>query len=185
MRIAAAISLIGLSAIIAVGCQSAREPETGATDPVRLARILPTPAGLGLAEAVPAGSADARALARAFGDPAARGSLEASGLQRGAVREWTGPNGRRLVVAVSVWNGPQAAQLVNAAAAERVLGQPGARAWTPEEVRASRGVLSPGVKTLSLAIDQTGTFIRSDGPVPESVLIRLAELVVTTLKAGT
>lgn len=171
------------SASLASGCADAQAPDTSRIDPVRMATILPTPAGF--TEGDPARALDAEGLAAALGGAGALDAIEGSGLRRAAVREWTGPDGRRLSVTVGVWHTDDGARYVTGGAAERELSSAGAAAWTPEEIRASRGVRRDGdrpVRTLSFAIGTAGVYLRADGPVAEATVIRTADLLVTALR---
>jgi hypothetical protein len=152
-------------------------------DPLRLATILPTPAGF--SEDGGPQTVDASALAAVYGGEGALGAIEGSGLKRAAVREWTGSGGRRLVVAVGVWDAKEGARFVTGGAAEQDLFAEGAEAWTPEEIRASRGVRRNGdrpLRVLSFAIDTTGVYVRADGPKGEKAVIRAADLLATAIR---
>lgn len=171
------------SAALASGCADAQAPDTSRVDPVRMATILPTPAGF--TEGDPARALDADGLAAVLGGTGALDAIEGSGLKRAAVRAWTGPGGRRLSVAVGVWHTDDGARYVTGAAAERELSSAGAAAWTPEEIRASRGMRRGGgrpVRTLSFAVGTAGVYLRADGPVPEAAVIRTADLLATALR---
>jgi hypothetical protein len=175
--------LVLLVAALSAGCAGGVAPDTSGTDPVRLAAILPAPKGLretGAARAI-----DARGLASVLGGSGALEAIEGSGLERAAVREWTGPGNARLVVAVSVWSRNEAAQYVNGSAAERELSAPGTAAWTPEALPGSRGVRRDGdrrLRTLSFALDATGVYVRAEGPVEERAVVRMAGLLSTALR---
>jgi hypothetical protein len=180
--------LLALVAVVAAlaptGCTGGTGPDTSAADPLRLVALLPTPAGM--REAAPPHAVGAAEFAVALGgEPAEAGALADAGLRRAAVREWQGPGGARLLVAVGVWGDPDAARSVAARAAERPLGRPGARAWTPQDVAGSRGAQLDGagvrLRTLSLRVGETGVYVRSEGPVADAVVVRLATLLATAL----
>jgi len=182
-RIVALLALV-LAALLS-GCAGAQAPDTSGTDPVTLASILPTPAGL--LETAPARAVGARGLAGVLGGAGALEAIERFGLERAAVREWAGPQDGRLVVAVSVWGTGEAAQYVNGGAAERELAAPGTAAWTPEGLPGSRGVRRDGVprlRALSFAVDATGVYVRAEGPVEEGAVIRTADLLSTALRGS-
>lgn len=172
------IALVGLS-----GCADSRPPDTSDIDPLRLATILPTPAGF--TEAGGPRTVDERSLAAVYGGERALDAVEGSGLKRAAVREWTGTGERRMVVAVGVWDSKEGARFVTGGAAEQDLFAEGAEAWTPEEIRASRGVRRGGgrpLRVLSFAIDTTGVYVRADGANGEKAVIRAADLLATAIR---
>jgi hypothetical protein len=175
--------LVLVLAMLSAGCAAGGAPDTSGTDPVRLAAILPTPAGL--RETGPARAVGAHDLAAALGGTGGTEAIEGLGLKRAAVREWTGAENARLLIAVSVWGGNEAAQYVNGAAAERELAAPGTAAWTPEDLPGSRGARRDGarrLRALSFAVDATGVYVRADGPVEERAVIREADLLSTALR---
>lgn len=180
-RIAGALIVIAL--VTATGCADTQPPDTSDIDPLRLATVLPTPAGF--AEAGGPRAVDAPMLASVYGGDGTLGAIERSGFKRAAVREWTGSGGRRLVVAVGVWDSREGARFVTGGAAEQHLFAEGAAAWTPKEIRASRGVRRDGdrpLRVLSFAIDTTGVYVRADGPGSEKAVIRAADLLVTAIR---
>jgi hypothetical protein len=91
-------------------------------------------------------------------------------------------------VVVSEWDDHTAATSVGGDAAELALGEPGARAWTPRELGASRGVRiddpARRLRVLSVAVDATDLFVRAEGPIPEQVVIRAMQRMVAALGAG-
>jgi hypothetical protein len=186
-----ALALAALAALVA-GCASTPNGGSDAgpkVPPARLAALLPT--ANGLREASPSRAADAGALQAALAgraDPAAARKLTDLGLQRGAIRTWTAAGGGRMTVVVSVWSDHYAASSVGGDSAELALGTPGARAWTPRQLGASRGVKddTPGhrLRALSFAVDATDLFVRAEGPIPESVVVRAMQRMVAALGAG-
>lgn len=165
------------------GCADSRPPDTSDIDPLRLVTILPTPAGF--SEDGGPRSVDEPELAAAYGGAQALDAVEGSGLKRAAVREWTGPGGGRMVVAVGVWDSKEGARFVSGGAAEQERSTDGASAWTPEEIRASRGLRRDGdrpLRVLSFAIDTTGVYVRVDGAEGEKAVIRAADLLATAIR---
>jgi hypothetical protein len=175
--------LLTLFTAVASGCTDARAPDTSDVDPLQLANILPTPAGF--SEADGPRVVDPAGLAAAYGGEGAREAIDGSGLERAAVREWTAPGGRRLTVAIGVWDAKESARYVTGGAAEQNLFAAGASAWTPSEIRASRGVRRDGdasLRALSFSIDTAGVYIRGDGPRQEGPVIRVASLLAKALR---
>lgn len=177
------LACLALAAVVVAGCADRQAPDTSDVDPLRLASILPTPKGL--SESGGPREVDAAGLAAAYGGKGALEAIQGSGLKRAAVREWTDADGRSMVVAVGVWNAGEGARYVTGGAAEQELFSDGASAWTPEEIRASRGVRRDGVqpfRALSFAIDTTGVYVRADGPASETAVIRAADLLATAIR---
>jgi len=185
--LAAVVGLVALAA----GCST---PQAGSdappkVPPARLAALLPTAAGL--RDASPSRPADAEAIQAALGgraDADAARKLTELGLRGGAIRTWTAANGGRMTVVVSEWQNHTAATSVGGDAAELALGAPGAHAWTPREIGASRGVRNddPGrrLRVISYAVDATDLFVRAEGPIPEQVVIRAMQRMIAALGAG-
>jgi hypothetical protein len=181
---------VGLVALVA-GCSTPQAGSNAApkVPPVRLAALLPTAAGL--REATASRAADAAAIQAALAgkaDASAARKLTELGLQRGAIRTWTTAKGGRMTVVVSVWDNHTAATSVGGDSAELTLGTSGARAWTPTELGASRGVRNDQrgrqLRTLSYAVDATDLFVRAEGPIPEQVVVRAVQRMVAALGAG-
>lgn len=176
----AAAALLLLLALVGAGCDTTadRENDTSDVDPVALARVLPTPDGL--SDSPPPRAVGVRdlqvALAAGQEDEEGANRLDGLGLRRAAVREWSGPDGARLTVVISVWPDHTVANNVGAGAAELPLGSDGARAWTPREVAGSRGavVSPPGPPSagLAFAVGQTSILVRGEGPVGEETVVR-------------
>ncbi len=160
--------------LTACGPGSAVDPRGDRKDPVALAAVLPTPAGL--TETEPARPATPAALAAALvggPDPAIAQRLRARGLRTAAVRRWSGPGGAALVVATSVWPSHVTATSVGAQAAERLLARTGAVAWTPSGVPGARGARRPGQqRTLAFAVGPNSLFVRAAGPVDDATVAR-------------
>jgi hypothetical protein len=181
--LSAMLAVVAAGALVASGCADAQAPDTSGIDPLRLATVLPTPAGLN-EESGPR-TVDPAELAAAYGGEGALSAIEGSGLRRAAVRSWTGSGGRRLLVAVGVWSTGDGARYVTGGAAEQDLFADGASAWTPEEIRASRGVRRDGdrpLRVLSFAIDTVGVYVRADGSSGERAVIRAADLLATSIR---
>jgi hypothetical protein len=186
MRLVSTVLALLAGALIAAGCGPVAPGNDGppAVDPLRLATILPVPRGL--ADAVPAHEAPLPEVQEALAgrpDPEGVVRLRVAGFERGAIREWRAPGGGRLIAVVTTWGDGITATNVGGGAAELLLGEPGARAWTPRQAPGSRGVRieEPGreQRALARAVGFNGLFLRSLGPVPEEALSRTMELLVT------
>lgn len=168
---AAALAVSGCAA--GVDAQRARE-----ADPVFVVRILPTRPGL-----IPLGptrTIDRAAYARAVlghDDPALTANLAEAGLQRAAVREWTGPGGARLVAVAGLWDDGSAAVALNGEAAENDVPGPDATPWTPSDFGGSRGARSPRERALSMVVGKASLFVRAEGPVTDAMVIRTIDLM--------
>lgn len=186
--------LIGLLlAAVAVastlGCGPVRPGEGGTpVSPVALANVLPAPAGLETAPlARPADVAEVQRELAGRSDAEGVRRLEAADLQEGAIRRWSGPDGARVTAVITRWSSRILATNVGAAAAERLLDEPGARAWTPSSVPGSRGARVGGASprlTLSRSVGPNGIFFHAEGPVTETAVARLMELAVTAAEGG-
>jgi hypothetical protein len=176
--------LAAAGALALAGCGTGAEDRlTRAAEPLTLVRILPTRPGL--VPGGPAAPADAQALAVALaGEPDAdlERAMQAQGLERAAVRVWTGPAGRRMVVATSLWQERRGAVGFGGEAVDRLLDRRAATPWSPRGFGGSRGARvregSDQVRALSFAVGRTGLFIRADGPVPDQTLLRTLDLLV-------
>ncbi len=181
------ISLLTVATLAA--CGPVRPGEGGSpVSPVALANILPAPAGL--RSAPPAVAADVAEVQKELAGRAdAEGvrRLEAADLREGAIRRWAGPDGARVTIVVTRWSSRILATNVSAAAAEQLLDEPGARAWTPSAVPGSRGARIDGPRpqlTLSRSVGPNGIFFRAEGPVTDAAVSRLMELAVTAAEGG-
>lgn len=178
-----------LAVLASLGCGPVRPGEGGTpVSSVALANVLPAPAGLETAE--PAGPASVEEIQRELaGRPDAEGvrRLEAADLREGAIRRWEGADGARVTAVITRWSSRILATNVGAAAAEQLLEEPGARAWTPPEIPGSRGARLDGPAprlTLSRSVGPNGIFLRAEGPVEERAVARLMELAVTAAEGG-
>lgn len=169
-------AILAVLCAVAAGCGPQGPVEEGGdpADPLAAVTILPSPGDL---RGDPAEDADAAALAEAFTgepDPALAERIAGRGLRDAAVRTWTGPDGQELVTVVSVWRSHLIATGVGGMAAEMLLREPGAKAWTPTEVNGSRGarVTATGREEtrVAYAVGPNSIFVRSVGPVPDDVV---------------
>jgi hypothetical protein len=194
VRRALALALAVLAAVVAgAGCGDTPNGGSDAAPkvpPVRLAGLLPT--ANGLRDASASRPADALAIQTALADgraePSAARKLTDLGLRKGAIRTWTAPGGGHMAVVISEWSNHYAATSVGGDSAELALSLPGAQAWTPTQLASSRGVKvdTPGheLRTISFAVDSTDLFVRAEGPIPETVVIRAMQRMIAALGAG-
>ena len=91
---------------------------------------------------------------------------------------WSAPGGQELVAAVSVWGSHLIATGIGGDAAEQLLSEDGARAWTPTGLPGSRGArsrLAAGRSSGSpFASGRTRSTCGPTGPVPEDVVATAA-----------
>lgn len=114
-------------------------------DPVALLTVLPVPAGL--RDVSPATAAPAAAIMDAMlGESTPEGArrLTDSGMSKSAVRVFGTASGGRMYAIVSVWPSRLVASNFALEVAQRRLGKPGFRAWTPDDVPGTQGVRQSG-----------------------------------------
>jgi hypothetical protein len=185
VRAVALLLLLAALACAACGPTSPTEAGGADVDPVAVLTVLPSPGQL---RGEPAAPADAGALQVALTgspDPAIAARVRERRPKAAAVRTWSAPGGRELVAAVSVWDSHLIATGIGGDAAELLLSEDGARAWTPTGLPGSRGarVDAPGrqEQRLSFAVGPNSLYVRSKGPVPRDVVARtLRRLILTT-----
>ncbi len=184
------LPLLVVTALLAgCGSDSLSDPGSG-IDPAGVVRILPTPRGLD--QSSDATAVDAVGLQSTLAGVAnaeAATVYEGIGFRDGAVRTWSGPDGARVLVAVSRWPDHQTATNVGGGAVQRILDTSAANAWTPRELAGARGARlaaqgSAAVKMLSLAVAEMSLLVRADGPVSDEVIIRTMDLMTRPVRAG-
>ncbi|HWH13447.1 MAG TPA: hypothetical protein VNT51_01780 [Miltoncostaeaceae bacterium] len=175
-----------LAALLLAGCGPTGPAEQGGrpAEPVALLRVLPVP--LGLRDAQPATEVDPPALLQAMtgsGDPALAARLrEAGGLRQAGVRSFAAPGGGRLVASVAVWPARLIAANLALTVAQQRLGDPGVRAWTPQELPATQGVREEGgdrERVLARSVGPNTIVIRATGDVPDDAVVRTMQRLVT------
>jgi hypothetical protein len=179
-----------LLVLFATACGPTRAGSGGpeAVDPLRLAQILPTPAGL--ADAGPARRAVVEQVQTALADqedPEGAEGLRNVGFRDGAIREWTTDEGGRMTLVTSAWDERITATSVGAGSVRLLADEPGARAWTPSGVPGSQGVRVGGEiprQALAVSVGENLIFIRAEGPVPERAIVRTMELAVRAAEGG-
>jgi hypothetical protein len=179
---AVARTLLVLTSLVLVassGCQVGPDerPLPSTVDPVRIVSALPTPPELRDERA--ASAVDARTAAGLLGSGEGSGAgrkLTDNGFLRGATRSWVTPGGGTMEVVVSVWRNRQTASGIGGKAAERALSLPGARAWSPSDLRGVRGAEAPAAtpprRALSRAVVQNGLYVTATGDVPAATVVR-------------
>ena len=162
-----------LLAALFTGCGAGglMEQQSLEADPAFLVRILPTRPGLDIAGAGTSGGAEA--LAPATLDktiPELEKSAREAGLQKMAVRRWTGPDGARLVAVAGLWDDGSAASAIGGEIARAAV--PGGRAWTPSGFGAAQGFRTDDARSLSVIIGKVWMFVRAEGPIDDEAVIR-------------
>ena len=188
-RMQALAVVVALCAVAsACGPEGPVEEGGDAVDPVAVLTILPSPGEL---RGEPAEAVGEAALQEAFTgapDPELVEVLEGRGMRAAAVRTWSTPDGQELVTAVSVWESSLLATGIGGQAAEMLLTTPGARAWTPQGLRGTRGArVETGEaqeRRLSYAVGPNNVFVRSVGPVEEEIVTRAAERIIRFVQAN-
>ncbi len=178
--------LLAIAACAACGPTSPTQAGGEAADPVALLTVLPSP---GLLRGEPAAPADPAALQRGLTgapDPALAERVRERAPSAAAVRSWTGPRGQELVAVASVWDSHLIATGVGGGAAEQLLREPGARAWTPRDAPGSRGARVDAAgreaRRLAFAVGPNSIYVRSRGPVPDDVVEKTLRRLVLTLE---
>jgi hypothetical protein len=184
VRAAALLVLVAALACAACGPTSPTQAGGSDVDPVALLTVLPSPGQL---RGEPAEPADPDALQKALTgapDPVIAARVRERAPEAAAVRRWSAAGGQELVAAVSVWDAHLIATGVGGDAAERLLSEDGARAWTPAGIPGSRGarVDAEGRREqrLSFAVGPNSLYVRARGPVPDDVVARTMRRLILT-----
>jgi hypothetical protein len=185
---AAAVSalVLALAACVACGPTSPTQAGGEAADPVALLAILPSPGQLRGDPAEAAGPEALQAALTGAPDPVLASRVREREPAAAAVRSWTAPGGQELVAVASVWDSHLIATGVGAGAAERLLREPGARAWTPRDLPGSRGARVDArgreARRLAFAVGPNSVYVRSRGPVPRDVVEKTVRRLVLALE---
>jgi hypothetical protein len=180
--------LVGAMAVAVAACGPTSPTEAGGQeiDPVALLSVLPSPGQLRGEPAAPASPDRLQEALTGAPDPLLAERVRERAPKAAGVRTWTGPGGQELVAAVSVWDSHLVATGIGADAAERLLGDDGASAWTPSDAPGSRGVRVDGdgaeARRLAFAIGPNAVYVRSRGPVPDDVVAKTMRRLVLTLE---
>ncbi len=184
MRAAALLVLVAALACAACGPTSPTQAGGSDVDPVALLTVLPSPGQL---RGDPAEAADPDALQVALTgapDPAVAARIRERAPKAAAVRTWSAPGGQELVTAASVWDSHLIATGIGGDAAEQLLSEDGARAWTPAGLPGSRGVrIDAGGRReqrLSFAVGPNSIYVRAEGPVPGDVVAKTMRRLILT-----
>jgi hypothetical protein len=178
--------LAALVACVACGPTSPTQAGGDAADPVALLTVLPSPGQLRGEPAQAAGPAALQEALTGAPDSVLAQRVRERAPKAAAVRSWTGPGGQELVAVASVWGSHLVATGVGADAAELLLAEPGARAWTPREAPGSRGARVDAAgreaRRLAFAVGPNSVYVRSRGPVPGDVVERTLRRLVLALE---
>ena len=189
VRHSSVIGLLAVAIAVAVAaCGPTSPTEAGGeeADPVALLSVLPSPGQLRGQPAAPATPDQLQEALTGAPDPELAERVRERAPRASGVRSWTGPGGQELVAAVSVWDSHLLATGIGADAAERLLADGGASAWTPSDAPGSRGVRVEGdggeARRLAFAIGPNSVYVRSEGPVPDDVVAKTMRRLVITLE---
>ena len=189
MRVAAVLGLLAvLLAAAACGPTSPTEAGGEEADPLALLSVLPSPGQLRGQPATAAGPQRLQEALTGVSDPAVAERVRERAPRAAGVRSWSGPRGQELVAVVSVWDSHLIATGVGAAAAEQLLDEEGASAWTPVDAPGSRGARLDGggrhARRLAFAVGPNSVYVRSHGPVPDDVVARTMRRLVLALEGA-
>ncbi len=190
MRVAAPIALIAL-VLLTAGCGlgplDATQSGGDRARPAALLGVLPSPGDLRGPDAAPAGADQLQVAFTGVPDPALAESISRRDPSAAAVRTWTDPRGE-MVAAVSVWDSHLTATQVGAELATR-LTDDGGSAWTPPEVRGSRGArLQAGGRRevrLGYSIGPNALYVRATGSVSDATVIKTMNRLIEALPSQT
>lgn len=189
MRRIAALVLLGTVLLLA-GCgREARFP-TDSLDLAQTLGSLPTQDEFTFTNDTR--PADIATVAKVFApddtDDTALQQYESLGYRDGVIRTWNGKNGAAMTVLATRWDAHMTAVNTGSGVSEIVpIRDRNARPWTPDELRGTRGAVTPGPVpeyTLSFAIENVGVFVETRGPVSDRTVIRTMELVARQLIAA-
>ncbi len=186
---AAALALAALLAaalLAACGPTSPVEPGGEAGDALAIVDALPSPGDL---RGPPGAEADAAALTRAFtgeDDPELAEVVERRAPTDAATRTWSSPGGGTLTVVATAWPSHLVATGVGSDLAQFLVAD-GGSAWTPAEVRSSRGARrdDPAEIRLGLSVGPNALYVRATGDVDEDTVITAMERMRLVLEGQT
>jgi len=177
LRAGLAAALVVLATILAgCGVGGRAEQQNLEADPAFVVRVLPTRPGLEIAgpeRSVGSQGFDRATLGRA--EPALADSAREAGLRDAAVREWTGPDGARLVAVAGLWDDSEPAQAIGGEVARAAV--PGGAAWTPAQFGASQGYRSADRRALNVVVGKVSLFVLAEGPIGDDAVLRTVELM--------
>jgi hypothetical protein len=145
-------------------------------DPGTIVRVLPTRPGLDIAG--PGRTLDAAGFARAAlgrDDPALATGATNAGLRSAASREWTGPDGARLIAIAGLWDDGEAATSISGKIARDVVD--GGVAWTPSQYGGSQGERAADARALSTIVGKVSLLVIAEGPVGDAEVLRTVDLM--------
>jgi hypothetical protein len=184
--------VLGLLAVLlaAAACGPTSPTQAGGdeADPVALLTVLPSPGQLRGEPAAAAGPERLQQALTGAADPAVAERVRERAPRAAGVRSWSGPGGQQLVAVVSVWDSHLIATGVGADAAEQLLEEEGASAWTPADAPGSRGARVGGdgrrALRLAFAVGPNSVYVRSEGPVLDDVVVRTMRRLVLALEGA-
>ncbi len=183
-----AVLLAGAVLLIA-GCGREATFTTDAVDLVEILRILPTQEEFTLSDTATSVDLDTVVAIHSPAEGAAtlRAQYESLGFRDGAMRRWEGPDGARMTVLTTRWRDRMVAVNTGAGVADVVPIRGGARPWTPDELRGSRGArteTAPPRYWLSYAVENVSVYVETSGPVSERTVVRTMKLISEPLIAA-
>lgn len=182
------LAAVAAAVLACAACGPTGPVEAGGddADPVALLRVLPSPGELRGDPAAPAGPEQIQQALTGAPDADLAERVDERAPRAAAVRSWSGPGGQQLVALASVWPSHLVATGIGANAAELLLDEPGARAWTPEEAPGSRGARVDAAgreaRRLAFAVGPNSVYVRSQGPVPDDVVAKTVRRLVLALE---
>ena len=184
MRVAALIALCLLTAGCGLGPLDATQSGGDRVRPAALLHVLPSPGDLRGPDAAAAGADDLQTAWTGVPDPALAERITQLEPSAAAVRTWADPRGGEMVATVSVWDSHLTATQVGADLATR-LTDAGAAAWTPSQVRGSRGARLDTNRRrevrLGYAIGPNALYVRATGSVSDGTVIKTMARLIAAL----
>lgn len=183
-RLARGAALVAGCALVAAGCgpEGPRDKGGATADPVPLLTVLPTPNGL-VDDGGPVAPGQVDLLDALLGirDPAQAQQMVDAGLERSGVRRWTATAGGGMAAVVTVWPSKSIAFNFSLQVSQQDLGDPGVRAWTPEDLPGTQGTRQEGgdrVRVLTRTVGPNALVVRATGSVPDNVVAKAMERLI-------
>lgn len=181
MKRGLATLLLGAVLLVA-GCGREATFKTDSLDLVEILRILPTQDEFTDSGTAAAADLDTVVGIHSPGEGAdtLRQQYESLGFRDGAMRRWEGPGGARMTVLTTRWRNRMTAVNTGAGVADVVPQRNGARPWTPDELRGSRGARTEEKHPrywLSYAVENVSVYVETSGPVNERTVVRTMQLI--------
>lgn len=185
---AAALALLLAAVLLVAGCGpgplDATQTGGDTARPVPLLMVLPSPGDLRGPDATVATADDLQLAFTGTANPALAAQIASRAPAAAGVRTWRDPRGGELVAAVSVWDSHLTATQVGADLATELTDK-GGSAWSPPQVRGSRGATSaagtPREVRLSYAIGRNNMYVRATGSVSDGTVIKQLNRLIEAL----